>query len=97
MMPLLNAAEAGDVHQVQLLLDHGANIEERNYYGLTALHRASEEGRYVSSSSSYDMHVSSSSYDMSRIDCTARAKKDGIYIYIYTYIIYIYIYIYIYI
>ena len=45
MMPLLNAAEAGDVHQVQLLLDHGANIEERNYYGLTALHRASEEGR----------------------------------------------------
>jgi ankyrin repeat protein len=45
VMPLLNAAEAGDVHQVKLLLDHGANIEEGNYYGLTALHRASEEGR----------------------------------------------------
>jgi len=27
------------------LLDHGAKIEECNYYGLTALHRASEEGR----------------------------------------------------
>ena len=25
------------------MLDHGANIEQRNYYGLTALHRASEE------------------------------------------------------
>ena len=28
-MPLLNAAESGDVHQVQLLLDHGAAIEQR--------------------------------------------------------------------
>ena len=31
--------------QVKLLLDHGAAIEQRNYYGLTALHRAAEEGR----------------------------------------------------
>ena len=30
---------------MKLLLDHGAAIEQRNYYGLTALHRAAEEGR----------------------------------------------------
>lgn len=44
-IPLLNAAESGDVQQVELLLNNGANIEQRNYYGLTALHRASEEGK----------------------------------------------------
>jgi len=44
-IPLLNAAEGGDVNQVALLLDNGAVIEQRNYYGLTALHRASEEGK----------------------------------------------------
>jgi ankyrin repeat protein len=27
------------------LLNNGADINQRNYYGLTALHRASEEGR----------------------------------------------------
>eukprot|EP00291_Cryptomonas_curvata_P029113 CAMPEP_0172211306 /NCGR_PEP_ID=MMETSP1050-20130122/36330_1 /TAXON_ID=233186 /ORGANISM="Cryptomonas curvata, Strain CCAP979/52" /LENGTH=313 /DNA_ID=CAMNT_0012891745 /DNA_START=287 /DNA_END=1224 /DNA_ORIENTATION=- len=44
-IPLLNAAESGHVEDVKLLLQHGADISQRNYYGLTALHRASEEGR----------------------------------------------------
>jgi len=30
---------------VALLLDNGAPVGQRNYYGLTALHRASEEGK----------------------------------------------------
>jgi hypothetical protein len=36
-IPLLNAAEAGHVEDVRLLLDHGADISQRNYYGLTGL------------------------------------------------------------
>jgi ankyrin repeat protein len=36
-IPLLNAAEAGHLEEVQLLLDHGADISQRNYYGLTGL------------------------------------------------------------
>ena len=32
-------------YQVALLLDNGAPVGQRNYYGLTALHRASEEGK----------------------------------------------------
>ena len=34
-IPLLNAAESGHVEDVKLLLEHGADISQRNYYGLT--------------------------------------------------------------
>ncbi len=34
-IPLLNAAESGHVEDVKLLLQHGADISQRNYYGLT--------------------------------------------------------------
>ena len=34
-IPLLNAAESGHFEDVKLLLEHGADISQRNYYGLT--------------------------------------------------------------
>ncbi len=34
-LPLLNAAEAGHDDVVETLLNNGADIQQRNYYGLT--------------------------------------------------------------
>ncbi len=41
---LLNAAEAGDVEEIQILLEAGANIDAVNICGLTALIWAAENG-----------------------------------------------------
>ena len=41
---LLNAAEAGDLEEIQILLEAGANIDAVNLCGLTALIWAAENG-----------------------------------------------------
>jgi ankyrin repeat protein len=44
-IPLLNAAESGHFEDVKLLLEHGADISQRNYYGLTGNQQISTVSR----------------------------------------------------
>ena len=45
MTALMASAEYGHTHIVELLLQNGAEIDEKNNSGFTALHWAAEEGR----------------------------------------------------
>ena len=45
MTPLMNAADNGSIEIIRLLLDNGTNINNKDDYGDTVLHRSGRWGK----------------------------------------------------